>query len=388
MRFPNILNNVDRETFAISMNKLSTLFSAQVNILQKFLNFDFFHHDPPILTWFFPGEHDMYNVTVVISPGNYGGKENCDLTVNGTVAFLKANNESGEVEIDCKGESRHISYQFHDVNVTGFLVLGIEQIHFMNGNAATQNGGCVNIENTIPNLILEIRGNTFTGCQAANGGAIYLNSEGKYGGEIHDCKFSNNSATENGGAIYLHQYSQQGISFQENEFRNNHASHNGGALYVARGFQLFSDNLLEGNSAGHAGGAAYISTRATMMQNLNFEKNSAEIGGGICFDSSDRALDIIINNSTFTANTASHKGAAVFVGMLKNETTPNPIGITIRAHIQENVANNNGAAVYVEAKAVDSSFYSTTGFIQNNQGGGLILDTEGAGPDFSGFHYW
>lgn len=161
--------------------------------------------------------------------------------------------------------------------------------------------------NTSPSVV---RGITFrnTNHTLGSGGCVGVGGTVTFENVI----FENCSTTSAGGALF-----GGGILTLRNvTFRDNSSDDDGGA--VAGSFdELRIDNVtFEDNMAGGSGGAfrgAPFSTLGSYyleVKNSTFTGNSAEDGGAI----HTRTLTSIIENSSFTQNTAIRDGGAVYVG--------------------------------------------------------------------------
>ena len=173
--------------------------------------------------------------------------------------------------------------------------------------------------------------NTTEGGFPGNGGAIF--NDGSGGGNsspvIKNTSFKANSATEDGGAIYNDAFN--GISSPE----------------------IFNSSF-EGNTADPEG--------------VNGD------GGAICSDSGNGMLTSpVIARSTFTDNTASRNGGAIFVDGESKITNSTFVG---------NTADSDGGAVYSSTRSenleiVNAVFAGNTADIDGDEGtGGAIFINE------------
>ncbi len=148
--------------------------------------------------------------------------------------------------------------------------------------------------------------------RVACGGAIA--TPRGFGGEITDCTFTSNSATQ-GGAIYT--WNGTGPTFSEfsrNEFRNNVAHLQGGALRTDHQAFPIADCIFVGNSSGQLGGALYLWHTAHEMENCLFVGNKADsAGGAIWRDGTGFLSGDEWENLTFAYNVAD-SGAALAAG--------------------------------------------------------------------------
>ncbi len=121
------------------------------------------------------------------------------------------------------------------------------------------------------------------------GGAVYLRG-GSYG-TISDSTFTGNQAA-NGGAIHM---LNAGVLITNSTFNNNIANHNfvvggGGAIYMDGGDDNFSNGITINNST--------------------FNGNNTNLAGGAIFSFPEGAEVTTINNSTFNGNFSLGRGQA------------------------------------------------------------------------------
>ena len=149
------------------------------------------------------------------------------------------------------------------------------------------------------NGTLTVNGGSFEGNKAGNGGAVWNGSDGKV--EIADSTFKGNTALAEGGlgqggAIT----NANAMTITGGSFANNTAKYSGGAIY---------------NGAHAANGQASLTIDGTtftgnsVKADFNTTQND-NIAGGAIFNDTNAKLDV--KNATFTDNTSSLKGGAIF----------------------------------------------------------------------------
>ncbi len=122
-----------------------------------------------------------------------------------------------------------------------------------------------------------IKGCTFNGNSADNGGAIYAN----YKTEINNCKFEYNEARRNGGAIYtLSEISVTGDSIGSATIENCTAGNNGGAI-AGKGRLTTKNVYIADNSAALNGGGVYFEGTYEFDNSVIRTCTAGKIGGGI-----------------------------------------------------------------------------------------------------------
>ena len=195
---------------------------------------------------------------------------------------------------------------------------------------------------------MTISGSSFSqGSVTGNGGAIYNSGEM----EISNSSFSGNVATGNSGAIAQNDGNAK-LTLNNVSFDNNSADW-GGAI-VARGTVDITGGSFTGNTSSDGGGAIYLATLANKGHKLSingttFTNNSTagvDVDGGGAIGSFS---DLTLKNSTFAGNhvdgTASHGGGALFLGSVSTNDIQN---VTFTS----NTSATNGGAIsmrYVDA---------------------------------------
>ena len=258
-----------------------------------------------------------------------------------------------------------------------------------NRSAAT--GGAVSVASGGE---VTFNGTAFTGNQAtSNGGAVSVTGTGKatFSGTI---AFSKNTATGNGGAVHLEGAAAEFPSSVS--FENNTAA-NGGAVALSDAVNskaTFNGNTLSPNTATANGGSLYIPGNATVVFNASqsFTGNKAANGGAVWANTLPSPSQTV----TFTNNTASGAGGAVYVGSagtlsgaFKFTTNSAPKGGAVYAganltvsggSFSENTASESGGAIYADGTATvtggDFTAKNTATGAGSDMGGGAIWAKE------------
>ena len=179
----------------------------------------------------------------------------------------------------------------------------IKKSTFTGNDSGTKAGGA--IANTAGSTeegklgTITITGSTFEGNKAGNGGAVWNGSDGKV--KIADSTFKDNKALAEGGlgqggAIT----NADQMTITDGSFANNTAKYSGGAIY---------------NGANAASGKASLTIDGTTFTGNSVTAdfsttNNDKIAGGAIFNDTNAKLDV--KNATFTGNTSSLKGGAIF----------------------------------------------------------------------------
>jgi predicted outer membrane repeat protein len=121
---------------------------------------------------------------------------------------------------------------------------------------------------------------------------------------VRNSTFANNTAIYSGGVVYINSVGT--YLFESNSFINNNAQ-DGGAIRIVEGGVVgvaLHANTFSGNTATYRGGAIYItmSTAPTTMlfENNTFYANQAETGGAV-----DTEGIAVVRNNTFSGNIAT-----------------------------------------------------------------------------------
>ena len=205
----------------------------------------------------------------------------------------------------------------------------------LDGNRAENDGGA--IFHGSGNLTL--RDITFDGNSAGNdGGAIIYVGDGPL--RIEKSAFTNNEADQ-GGALF-NSPAEVPTTITQSSFENNTATTAGGAV-LNRNLELDVDvSHFVANQGGSQGGAIVNREFGNYsVTHSSFEDNSADLGGAIYDDTdpSPPATPNTITASTFTLNSATFDGGAIFyIGYEGLEV--------VNATLSENTAGGEGGAFW------------------------------------------
>ncbi|WP_298501001.1 right-handed parallel beta-helix repeat-containing protein [uncultured Methanobrevibacter sp.] len=214
-----------------------------------------------------------------------------------------------------------------DENLTDGIVIG--KPITINGNGYTINAlnkariFKVTADNVVLNNITFANANS----SRSNGGAVYFKEKGN----VTNCNFINNTATEYGGAIYFHDFG----TVENCNFTNNIAIVvAGGAIYFYNVGEVTNCNFI--NNSAYYGGA--IRMVLGSVENCNFTNNTATHGqaGAVYMDSAS------VINCCFTNNIATYNGGAIYFNSNADVTN---------CSFTNNIASGNGGAVYIGRNA-------------------------------------
>lgn len=187
------------------------------------------------------------------------------------------------------------------------------------------------------------------------------------------------NVNNNGGAVNI---SAQTVSFKSVTFsgntsqKRNSGEWNGGAAYTNQSKTSFTNSTFTDNSAAY-GGAIYTTQSDTTFTGSTFSGNRAVNGNGGAIAirtvngySREQAVNGNVSDASFSANTASQNGGAVYIS--GNGTISN-------ANFVENNGSTNGGAVYIggNGKVTKSDF--TENFTANTNTNGGAIYINGAG---------
>ena len=224
-----------------------------------------------------------------------------------------------------------------------------------------------------------IKGGTIRGCEATNGGAIYMTG-GSFeitGGTVGGSSIANgNKATSAGGAVYMGggTFTMKGGYINYNTATNS----NGGGVYIAPGGTVtINGGTILGNQALNGdGGGFYVNPGSSKITTINsnsantiISSNSAENGGGAFVNSGTLAVNATSSRDvTIQSNTASISGGGVYVN--------NGTVTFANAKLLSNVAtNNDGGGFFLGSGSISVSGSGTaiSGNTAKSHGGGVYV---------------
>ncbi len=282
--------------------------------------------------------------------------------------------------------------------------LKVTNTNFLNNTAGDGHGGAIGITNTVSaeisgggifkdnrsstnggaiytnNSKLSVKGYTFEGNHADNGGAVMVNNGSNNGTSaitVKECTFDGNGAASQGGAIYNGGRTVTVTDVSFGVSAGNTSQGNGGAIYNAgkgtlnlvgteKNRAVFYGNV----STGGNGGAICVGTGELNIKGYEFRSNSAVNGGAINLNNDK--INAVISKSGFYSNAASGGGGAVY----NNNGSNAQYGITMTdcnfgAEGQGNTAVLSGGAVYTKAelKLTNTSFTENSAY----NGGAIFI---------------
>ena len=198
----------------------------------------------------------------------------------------------------------------------------VANCNFVN-NSASENGGAVcfwsygkstncNFTNNVvscwyaDSLGGAILGNDYAevaNCDFAKNTADYGGAVRISRGEVRDCIFADNCATERDGAISILDDGE----VTNCSFTNNSAVSGCGAVCISINGKIASCNFVDNHATADAGAVCMVYDGK--VTNSNFTANSAACGGAIGIDGNAN-----VTNCNFANNTASDKGGAIYFG--------------------------------------------------------------------------
>ena len=259
-----------------------------------------------------------------------------------------------------------------------------------NGNTATDGDGIYSVANggAIYNAgALTVIGSTFTGNTATagygEGGAIY----NEHNCTVTGSNFMGNTATTDGGAIYS---ADDTLTVNNSTFTSNTAG-NGGAIYNGHSCTITGSTFKDNSATEGDGGAIYNSDDTLTVNNSTFIGNTAKIGDGGAIHNEYGTLNI--NGSNFTNNTAPNDdgyGGAIynyggtltvtgskFIGNIAGTDNSggaiyNGYNLTVNnSTFTGNTATNDGGAIYTGDYNLSVNNSTFTGNTATNDGGAI-----------------
>lgn len=294
---------------------------------------------------------------VWVADGIYKGLGNRDIDFLGRAIIVRSENGPENCIIDCQGSryNPHRGFYFHNGEgassiLDGFTITngyvndegggiyctgsGPTLINCMfNGNSAQYWGGAISNRNSSSTLT----NCTFSANSARWGGAVAC-SYCYQGPTLVDCTFSGNSAT-NGGAVY-NDHSRSTVT--DSNFSGNSARFGGGVYNFGGVYDLsFTSPILNNctfseNSASSYGGGMFNYESSPTVTNCEFAGNSARFYAGGMYNSKDS--NPMLGNCTFSGNSANY-GGAIFCLTDSRATLTNCM-------ITGNSANSYGGGLY------------------------------------------
>ncbi len=216
-------------------------------------------------------------------------------------------------------------------NITGGTV---------SGNVGTKGGG-FNVAKGQSFIANGVLFDSNTGIKNGNwtgGGAIGVEGNGIF--IVTDSKFKNNKSTGDGGAMRTF-----GGSIEQSVFTNNSGGH-GGAIINGGGALVLKQVTFRENNASETGGAIRIQlgnlTINGSAENRNcFDGNGAKLGGAIYYN---QISGMPVSFTDFISNKAVQDGGAVYASTNTNSnTTPHTY---TNCTFTGNSASNNGGAIF------------------------------------------
>ena len=270
----------------------------------------------------------------------------------------------------------------------------IKKSTFTGNDSGTKAGGAIyNASGNLSTLgAITIAGSTFEGNKAGNGGAVWNGSDGKV--DIADSTFKGNTAVAEGGlgqggAIT----NADQMTITGGSFANNTANYSGGAIYngahaapgqtslTIDGTTFTGNSVTADFSTTHndkiAGGAIFNDTKAKLdVKNATFTGNTSSLKGGAIFN---RDGNVTITSSTFRGNSVPTSAGGAVLNESGNTGTLGTINIT-GSTFEGNTAGNGGAVwngFDGKVEIADSTFKGNTALAEGGIGqGGAITNAD------------
>lgn len=251
----------------------------------------------------------IYTGAMVLVISDTVFEENTAAKYGAAIYYAGANEKEGVYDLTCD----NVTFADNSVSATGGAI-------YMNGGATAQMENVVFTSNTAPNnggaIYLtdghaKIVNGSFSENSANLGGAVCLTSGATI--DMDGGSFTENSSVGEGGAVYL---SNTASAVFNKITATRNCSDNGGFAYVTEATLTMYRSRLENNTTTGNGGAIYMYTGATgsiyateFVGNTTTEASTN--GGALALYTS--GTDVLIQECTFTGNSAVNFGGAIWI---------------------------------------------------------------------------
>ncbi|MEQ1505441.1 MAG: hypothetical protein ABMB14_24630 [Myxococcota bacterium] len=273
-----------------------------------------------------------------------GGNLYCSastLTVRGVVATNGRANDGGGLGVlaTCTGSVEDSTFQDNSSTWRGGGIsvhgdaFAVRDNTLVSNDATTSGGG----------LFMDgdgdVTGNRLDGNSSAKwGGGAYVNYSW---GEIADNTVIGNTSADDGAGIYVYfgapiverntfdandtddeggglRIKLSEATILDNVFTGNHADYRGGGLKVSHDEVVMAGNLFVDNDAYVTGGGALLYESASDLSDETYEDNHADNGGALAI--LEGWGDLLLQDSTFTGNSARVQGGHLYVDLPNHKT--------------------------------------------------------------------
>jgi len=282
------------------------------------------------------------------------------LTANATYTFLTAANSialpsiTTPITIVGNGailERGNGAPQFRAFNVTASGSLTLQNVTIRNFNAGGGNGGAVQNAGTVT-----LDGVTVTGNAARFAGGIH--NSGTL--TIANSTFTSNTSQEDAGAIYLNSGT---LAVRDSIFQSNSARY-GSGIYANDGTVSLTNVTFRSNTANEQGAGLFQRRGTATINGGTFDANNARFGSAIYVRGA-----LSVTGATFTNNVAVEEGAAIY-----NENG-NQSAVTVAGSTFTGNRARFGGAIYNRARlnVTNSTFTTNTA----TESGGAVYHQNG-----------
>ncbi len=256
--------------------------------------------------------------TVIVENGTYTGTGNADLVFGGRNITVTSQNGAASTIINCQGSSSasHRGFYIHQ-GETSAVISGLT---IENGYVTNSSGAGIentNVGVTVQNCTLTNNTAAATGSNAAFGGGIYdYTSTSNSPMIVTNCIVTGNAATSNGGGIDMDDRNASGtISVTGCTLTNNSSLFGGGIATYGTGANSITGCIFTSNPASNEGGGIYNqfnnSSSPLTITNCAFTGNTSPFGGGLYnYNGGNSTISMI--NCTLTGNSATSNGGGIY----------------------------------------------------------------------------
>lgn len=221
------------------------------------------------------------------------------ITLGGTqITIAKALSIEGAGAVTLNGNAQSRIFRINNSSA----VVALTGLAFTDGVASGENGGAILVDTA---LDVGITNCVFTGCSAANGGAVYNVRKMT----LSNCRMTGNIAIAEGGGLY----SKEGhlVAIVGGLYGGNTAGGKGGGIRIyhwAASWLEMSGGTVISNNTSSAGGGLYLENAKGFIQDATFADNVTTDGGGGLQGVAAKDLFFVLEGCTFLRNQCRYGG--------------------------------------------------------------------------------
>lgn len=225
---------------------------------------------------------------------------------------------------------------------------------------------------------IAVSNTTFTGNEAANGAAVYVDGRDIQGESLGGYRFTNvtfDGNTVAGGLGTAYFFQAYDVDFLQSKFENNVSNGGFAAGIYSRADAILAQNpvnfsidscLFNNNSTANRGGAIFLNNTASRIANSDFTDNHANVIGGAIYivDITGGPLfQVDLDHCNLNGNTSAFGAGIGHQGDNATFTLKN-------SALESNIAGTSGAGAYLGAAGIAPVLIENTTFVNNEAGAG------------------